>query len=305
MATITASLLSASCMAIGFLVFTMSTVTPFDNIGVMTIKMISSTSITSTIGVTLMSATGGGETRFFISLVAIVFSLGIDRNHGSPFRSSRISTRQIPDSRTRRLRALLAYAALRTLQEIVDQFGTGIPHLHVKGFNFARKEVVHPDRRDGHEQTDSGGHQGFRNTAGHGAQTGGLLGRNAAERVDDPYHRSQQSYERSRGTDGSQAADAALQFGVHDGFGAFQSPLGGFDLFARDFRTDLMSLEFLQTGHHNLGEVALLVTVRDLDGFVQFALAQCAGHRRSKCARLFTCSAVRHQTVYHDANGIG
>src|ERR1035438_3657657 len=76
MATITASLLSASCMAIGFLVFTMSTLTPFDNIGVMTIKMISSTSMTSTIGVTLMSATGGGAARFFISLVAIVFSLG-------------------------------------------------------------------------------------------------------------------------------------------------------------------------------------------------------------------------------------
>src|ERR1022692_1714759 len=63
MATITASLLSASCMAIGFLVFTMSTLTPFDNIGVMTIKMISSTSMTSTIGVTLMSASGGGHQR--------------------------------------------------------------------------------------------------------------------------------------------------------------------------------------------------------------------------------------------------
>ena len=33
---------------------------PFDNIGVMTMKMMSITSITSTIGVTLMSATGGG-----------------------------------------------------------------------------------------------------------------------------------------------------------------------------------------------------------------------------------------------------
>ena len=51
-------------MAIGFLVFTMSTLTPFDNMGVMTMKMISSTSITSTIGVTLMSATGGGALNF-------------------------------------------------------------------------------------------------------------------------------------------------------------------------------------------------------------------------------------------------
>ena len=35
--------------------------------GVMTMKMISSTSITSTMGVTLMSATGGGAFFFFIS----------------------------------------------------------------------------------------------------------------------------------------------------------------------------------------------------------------------------------------------
>jgi hypothetical protein len=41
---------------------------PFDNIGVMTMKMISSTSITSTIGVTLISATGSDAFFFFICL---------------------------------------------------------------------------------------------------------------------------------------------------------------------------------------------------------------------------------------------
>jgi hypothetical protein len=59
-----ASLLSAACMGIGFLVFTRSTLTPLDNMGVMTMKMISITSITSTMGVTLMSATGGGAVNF-------------------------------------------------------------------------------------------------------------------------------------------------------------------------------------------------------------------------------------------------
>src|SRR2546422_905924 len=43
-----------------FLVLTISTLTPLDNMGVMTMKMMSITSITSTMGVTLMSATGGG-----------------------------------------------------------------------------------------------------------------------------------------------------------------------------------------------------------------------------------------------------
>src|SRR5271165_6432973 len=54
-------------MRIGLTVFTRSTLTPLDNIGVMTMKMMSSTSITSTIGVTLISATGGGDFDFIIT----------------------------------------------------------------------------------------------------------------------------------------------------------------------------------------------------------------------------------------------
>ncbi len=47
----------------------MSTVMPFESIGVITMKMISSTSITSTIGVTLISATGSDAFFFFISFI--------------------------------------------------------------------------------------------------------------------------------------------------------------------------------------------------------------------------------------------
>src|SRR5476651_1110163 len=73
-----ASLLSASCMAIGFLVLTRSTMTPFDNIGVMTMKMISITSITSTMGVTLMSAIAPEPCRLIfafssLSTIIVVF----------------------------------------------------------------------------------------------------------------------------------------------------------------------------------------------------------------------------------------
>ena len=78
-----ASLLSAACMGIGFFVFAMSTLTPFDNIGVMTMKMMSITSITSTIGVTLMSATGGGALCFFSIFFAIVCLQELGRR-GSP-----------------------------------------------------------------------------------------------------------------------------------------------------------------------------------------------------------------------------
>src|SRR5262245_12118735 len=54
-------------MATGFFVFAISTVMPFESIGVMTMKMIRRTSMTSTIGVTLMSATGSDAFIFFIS----------------------------------------------------------------------------------------------------------------------------------------------------------------------------------------------------------------------------------------------
>src|SRR5450756_2753193 len=56
---------------------------PLDSIGVMTMKMMSNTSITSTIGVTLMSATGGGALNFTFSPV-IVSLPGIRQKPGSP-----------------------------------------------------------------------------------------------------------------------------------------------------------------------------------------------------------------------------
>jgi hypothetical protein len=52
------------------LVRTISTLTPFVNMGVMTMKMMSITSITSTMGVTLISATGGGAECFIINDIA-------------------------------------------------------------------------------------------------------------------------------------------------------------------------------------------------------------------------------------------
>src|SRR5205807_5771291 len=69
-ATITASVLSAACMEMGFFVRTISTLTPLVNMGVMTMKMMSITNITSTMGVTLISATGGGAECFIINDMA-------------------------------------------------------------------------------------------------------------------------------------------------------------------------------------------------------------------------------------------
>src|SRR5271156_2968579 len=81
--------------------------------------------------------------------------------------------------------ALAGRAALAALQEVVDQLGTGVAHFHVESLDPTGEIVVRPHRGHGHEKTDSGGDESFGNTAGHRAQTGRLLRRNALERVDD------------------------------------------------------------------------------------------------------------------------
>src|ERR1022692_484796 len=94
---IMASLLSAACMVTGFTVFTISTLMPFDNIGVMTMKMMSSTNITSTMGVTLMSATGGGDFNLIITdIVEPPIQAGSGASRRAPGRpnSTRLQNRQ-------------------------------------------------------------------------------------------------------------------------------------------------------------------------------------------------------------------
>src|SRR5271165_2171646 len=168
-----ASSLSASGIGVGLATLAMSTLTPFCSIGVMTIKMISSTSITSTIGVTLMlEFTFDPSSRFTIAISST-----------SPlFLNS----------------AVYGCAGLRlpadgpaTLQEVVNQLARAVVHFHVEGFHLVGEIVEHHDGRDGDEQSDSGGHQGFRNTACDRAQTGGLLGRNFLKRVQNADHRAQ------------------------------------------------------------------------------------------------------------------
>ena len=86
-------------MGMGLSVFGRVTLTPFDNMGVMTMKMMSSTSITSTMGVTLMSATGGGALNFvsFDFFSAMVFSMKPgEKCRGTPCEVPRNSTRRIP-----------------------------------------------------------------------------------------------------------------------------------------------------------------------------------------------------------------
>src|SRR6202011_6099048 len=113
----------------------MWTVTPLVSMGVMTMKMISSTSITSTMGVTLMSDTGGGACFFSI------YDSSLRREQHGVNR-----TRAAPEIQLARL-PLLHHGALRALQEVVDQLGARIAHLHVKRVDAVGEVVEHPDGR--------------------------------------------------------------------------------------------------------------------------------------------------------------
>src|SRR4029077_5010879 len=123
-------------------------------------------------------------------------------------------------------RLLLGAAAQ---DEVVDEFHRGVVHLDVEGFHFVGEIVVSPDGGDGHEQTEGGGDQRLRDTAGDSRQTGGFVGGDALKRVQNADHGAEQTDERGGRTDRGESRQAALHFGVDDGDGALQAALGGVD----------------------------------------------------------------------------
>src|SRR5579864_8389463 len=310
METSNASSLSASGICSGLFTFAMSTLIPFCNMGVTTMKMISRTSITSTMGVTLISeVTFAPSFRFEIAIdipryaairtFLLRFEVGEVRRWSAPAPDKQLTAETRPRS-SYRLPANIA----ALLQEVVDQFARRVIHLDVERFHAAGQVVEHHDGRDGDEQPDGSRDQRFRDTAGDGSQTGGLRVVDADEGVQNAHHRAEQSHEGSSRTDGGEAAQSTLQFGVDNSFGALQSALRGLDGFARDCaRAILVSLELHQAGGDNLGQMALLVALGNLDSLVNAAIAQSARDCRGKGTRLLTSSAIGHPAVDHHANG--
>ena len=172
------------------------------------------------------------------------------------------------------------------LDEVVDQLAGAVVHLDVERFHLAGEVVEGHNGRDGDEQAERRGDQGFRDTAGDCADTGGLLGRDLLEGVQNTDHRSEQADKRSRRTDGGQTAQTALQLGVNDGFRALESALGALDLLFGDGAARTEAAELLQASGDNFGQVRLLVAVGNLDRLVQTAILQRAGNLGGELARL-------------------
>src|SRR5207247_2566044 len=109
------------------------TSTPDCSIGVTTMKMMRSTRQTSTSGVTLMSP---------------LISSGLPPP-GPNAMLGLLSCRGRGAARS--------YARL-VLDEVVDELRRRVRHLHLEAIDLVQEVVVHPDRRNGHEESESSGH---------------------------------------------------------------------------------------------------------------------------------------------------
>src|ERR1700751_563764 len=228
-----ASSLSASGMGVGFSTLAISTASFCWSMGVITMKIISNTSITSTIGVTLiLELILPPSLRTAIAIVGSVpLNLAPVASVFNPLNTYGLPLAEIggkesfhpPCPTVSRSSRLPRLAPVALLDEVVDEFARRVVHLHVEGLDTSGKVVKRHNRRDSDEQTKSCGHKGFRNTAGDRADTRGLLRRNLLEGVQNADDGSEQSHEGSGRTDGRQNAKASLQLGINDRFSTLKS----------------------------------------------------------------------------------
>src|SRR6266849_4282613 len=179
--------LSSPC-AFGFEVFGRLTWGPFRICGAITMKMISSTSTTSTSGVMLM--------------VACILP-------GSP---SRIGRPFLFD--LRRLDFIhfdVKPLELRYFEQTVHELGRSPIHFDVESLNLAREVVEGDDGRDCDKDTHGRRDQGLSDAARNHRHSAGPRGRNAPESVNDSDHGAEKTDERGRGADCGKESETTLQ----------------------------------------------------------------------------------------------
>src|SRR5262245_18836027 len=187
--------LSSPC-EFGFVVFGRLTSGPFRICGAITMKMISSTSTTSTSGVMLMAA-------------CILL--------GSPRRISRSSLFD-----PRRLDFFSHFDVnylLRYFEQVVHELGRSPIHLDMERFNLARERVEGDDGRNCHEDTQCRRHQRLSDTAGNYRHSTGPCGRDAAESVNDSDDGAEKTNERGTRANRGKETESLLQLNQRFGHG--------------------------------------------------------------------------------------
>src|SRR5271169_1857231 len=164
METSRASSMSASGICSGLLTGAMSTLTPFCNMGVTTIKMIRSTSITSTMGVTLISELIFAPSFRFANAIARYPPYRVPclswespaPDCSSAGQATHRRDRGCPISRASCAREVgnLPSRIAALLQEVIDQFARRVVHLHVERFHATGQVVEHHNGRNCDHQPD-------------------------------------------------------------------------------------------------------------------------------------------------------
>src|SRR5262249_3577622 len=179
--------LSSPC-EFGFVVFGTFTSGPFRICGAITMKMISSTSTTSTSGVMLMAACSWAP---------------------SP---SRIYGPSLYDHRRLDIRLVdVNHLELRYVEQVVHELGRSPIHLDMESLNLAREVVEGDDGRNCDEDTQCRRDQSFSDTAGNYRHSAGSCGRDASESVNDSDHCTENTNERGAGADRGEEPETPLQ----------------------------------------------------------------------------------------------
>src|SRR6266705_6337924 len=187
--------LSSPC-AFGFVVFGRLTSGTFRICGAITMKMINSTSTTSTSGVMLM--------------VACILP-------GSP---SRIGRPFLFDPR--RLEFIhfdVKLLELRYSEQTVHELGRSPIHLDMESLNLAREVVEGDDGRNCDEDTQGRRDQGLCDAARNHRHAAGPRGRDAPESVNDSDHGAEKTNERGNGADRGKEPETPLQLNQRFGDG--------------------------------------------------------------------------------------
>src|SRR5215475_5306858 len=231
--------LSSPC-EFGFAVFGTLTSGPLRICGAITMKMISSTSTTSTSGVMLMAA--------FILL-------------GSP-------------SRMRHLRLFIRHPELRHFEQPVHELGRSPVHLNVEILDLAREVVECDDRRDSNEDAQGRRDEGLSNTARDHAHSAGPCGRDASESVDDSHYGTEQPDERGRRTNRGQEPETPFQLDQRLGHGIPDYALDEFER-GRRIASGLPQAVVLEYARrNNLRDVRFAVLRQGTDQFLGFSPAE-------------------------------
>src|SRR5271168_2221665 len=170
------------CWVISFTlrVFGTETSIPDCSTGAVTMKMMSSTSTTSTSGVMLISAS---EVRVW-PLLAVKATCGLPLHRflfGGDF------------------------------FQAVEQFAGEVVHAGAKLAQGSGELVVSDDGGNGDQQAGSGRDQGFRDAGRHCAEGGCAFGAQAVEGIHNAHHGAEETDERCDCADGREPSQAALQ----------------------------------------------------------------------------------------------